>query len=93
MTSLGLSHDPQQDINLFIMRLFKSSDQVMEVVANSDARLDTETPPGFWPKVVSWVWDSDFYAKSPAERRLVFKMDCTILTIMCEYLKMSIADL
>ncbi|TYJ54880.1 hypothetical protein B9479_004472 [Cryptococcus floricola] len=37
---------------------------------------------GPWQKFVSWIWDSDYYEKSDAERTLVFKLDCFMLTAM-----------
>jgi hypothetical protein len=41
-------------------------------------------PQTRWTKFVSLVWDSDYYLKSPTERRLVFKLDCMILSVVCE---------
>ncbi|KAL7420698.1 hypothetical protein Q5752_004649 [Cryptotrichosporon argae] len=35
-----------------------------------------------WEKFVSLVWDPDFATKSHAERRLVFKLDVTLLTAL-----------
>ncbi|ORY32895.1 pantothenate transporter liz1 [Naematelia encephala] len=35
---------------------------------------------GWWQKFVSVVWDPDYYEKSDAERKLVSKIDCGILT-------------
>nr|XP_019010629.1 uncharacterized protein I206_05103 [Kwoniella pini CBS 10737]OCF49410.1 hypothetical protein I206_05103 [Kwoniella pini CBS 10737] len=37
---------------------------------------------GKWQKFVSFIWDSDYYEKSDAERNLVFKLDCFMLTAM-----------
>ncbi|WWC95044.1 hypothetical protein V866_001896 [Kwoniella sp. B9012] len=37
---------------------------------------------GKWQKFVSFIWDSDYYEKSDAERKLVFKLDCFMLTAM-----------
>ncbi|ORY29322.1 pantothenate transporter liz1 [Naematelia encephala] len=37
---------------------------------------------GRWEKFVSYVWDSDYYDKSDAERRLVFKLDIFMLSAM-----------
>jgi hypothetical protein len=39
-----------------------------------------------WQRFVTTVWDSDYYVKSPQERRLVHKLDCMILTVVCEYI-------
>lgn len=60
--------------------------------------LEKPTTRGKWQKFVSWIWDSyvslyevrrtvllnssDYYEKSAAERRLVFKLDCFMLTAM-----------
>ncbi|GFZ49387.1 hypothetical protein JCM24511_07507 [Saitozyma sp. JCM 24511] len=38
---------------------------------------------GKWQKFVSLIWDSDYYEKSDAERKLVFKLDCALLTCLC----------
>lgn len=37
-----------------------------------------------WQRFVTTVWDADFYIKSPEERLLVHKLDCMILTVICE---------
>ncbi|WOO78298.1 Pantothenate transporter liz1 [Vanrija pseudolonga] len=34
-------------------------------------------------RFVSFIWDSDYYTKSEAERWLVFKLDCVILPVVC----------
>ncbi|RXK37937.1 hypothetical protein M231_04826 [Tremella mesenterica] len=41
--------------------------------------LETKSKKGLWQKFVSFIWDADFYDKSDAERRLVFKLDCFLL--------------
>nr|XP_019047089.1 hypothetical protein I302_03696 [Kwoniella bestiolae CBS 10118]OCF26019.1 hypothetical protein I302_03696 [Kwoniella bestiolae CBS 10118] len=38
---------------------------------------------GPWQKFVSWIWDPDYYEKSDAERKLVFKLDCALLSLLC----------
>ncbi|EIW67156.1 hypothetical protein TREMEDRAFT_64396 [Tremella mesenterica DSM 1558] len=41
--------------------------------------LESKSKKGPWQKFVSFIWDADFYDKSDAERRLVFKLDCFLL--------------
>jgi MFS transporter, ACS family, pantothenate transporter len=66
----------------------KEMDQIAahvdDVEANStDSKQDLSTPVAVVPKRSwrSYIWDS--LDKSPAERRLVFKLDCALLTIGC----------
>ncbi|KAJ7075187.1 pantothenate transporter liz1 [Mycena belliarum] len=39
--------------------------------------------PGFWPKLRSFIWDSDGHLKSPEERALIRKLDFGILVVSC----------
>lgn len=60
-----------------------------DMPATTAAGIDDRSPSPVisqtrWTKFVSLVWDSDYYIKSPAERRLVFKLDCMILSVVCE---------
>jgi hypothetical protein len=45
---------------------------------NSVENLIAENPKRKW---VSYIWDS--LDKSPEERRLIFKLDCALLTFAC----------
>ncbi|WVW79478.1 hypothetical protein I302_101447 [Kwoniella bestiolae CBS 10118] len=47
-----------------------------------DTPTDTPLKRGKWQRFVSWIWDADYYDKSPAERKLVFKLDCFLLTAL-----------
>ncbi|ORY26028.1 major facilitator superfamily domain-containing protein [Naematelia encephala] len=38
-----------------------------------------EQKAGVWAKFISWIWDSDYYQKSPEERRFVNKLDWCLL--------------
>ncbi|KAK8861756.1 hypothetical protein IAR55_002579 [Kwoniella newhampshirensis] len=40
------------------------------------------TTRGPWQKFVSYIWDADYYDKSDAERKLVFKLDCFMLAAL-----------
>ncbi|WWD22209.1 hypothetical protein CI109_106700 [Kwoniella shandongensis] len=57
----------------------------MPVVQDGDSVRAGEYQHGkltFWERVVTKIWDHDYYTKSPAERRLVFKLDCFMLTAL-----------
>jgi len=36
-----------------------------------------------WTGFLSFIWDSDSHLKSPEERRLLFKLDCAMLSCLC----------
>ena len=36
-----------------------------------------------WTGFLSFIWDSDSYLKSKEERRLLYKLDCAMLTCLC----------
>ena len=36
-----------------------------------------------WTAFLSFIWDSDSHLKSPEERRLLFKLDCAMLSCLC----------
>jgi hypothetical protein len=36
-----------------------------------------------WTGFLSFVWDSDTHLKSKEERRLLYKLDCAMLTCLC----------
>ncbi|OCF31598.1 hypothetical protein I316_06797 [Kwoniella heveanensis BCC8398] len=49
---------------------------------NEEKYLVGPSKKGPWQKFVSFIWDSDYYEKSDADRRLVFKLDCYMLTAL-----------
>ncbi|ODO09533.1 hypothetical protein I350_03136 [Cryptococcus amylolentus CBS 6273] len=63
---------------------YVSSKEPSSPNASSDpvSLLALPSKKGPWQKFVSWIWDSDYYEKSNAERTLVFKLDCFMLTAM-----------
>ncbi|OCF58737.1 hypothetical protein L486_03227 [Kwoniella mangroviensis CBS 10435] len=50
-------------------------------IISSDVK--SRSTKGPWQKFVSWIWDPDYYEKSNAERKLVFKLDCALLSLLC----------
>ncbi|KAK8850770.1 hypothetical protein IAR55_004690 [Kwoniella newhampshirensis] len=47
-----------------------------------EALLAGPSKKGAWQKFAAFVWDKDYYDKSDAERSLVHKLDCSILTCL-----------
>ncbi|WRT69917.1 uncharacterized protein IL334_006908 [Kwoniella shivajii] len=50
--------------------------------ADRQSYIGLTSKKGRWQKFVSFIWDSDYYEKSDAERMLVFKLDCFMLSAM-----------
>ncbi|OCF77013.1 hypothetical protein I204_02722 [Kwoniella mangroviensis CBS 8886] len=46
------------------------------------SEVKSRSTKGPWQKFVSWIWDPDYYEKSNAERKLVFKLDCALLSLL-----------
>ena len=47
------------------------------------ANLDSQHKKSIKDAFLSFIWDSDTHLKSPEERRLLFKLDCAMLSCLC----------
>jgi hypothetical protein len=58
----------------------KEHDGATGATGETTATTATKT---LWTGFLSFIWDSDSHLKSPEERRLLFKLDCAMLSCLC----------
>lgn len=49
----------------------------------NDVEGQSQKKKTLWTGFLSFIWDSDSHLKSPEERRLLFKLDCAMLSCLC----------